>query len=465
MKAAVIYNGIPSMVCASSLVKKGLDVELMIPHELGEIRSNGFKLLPYELPMAGLNHRDYDGDLFSFIGLNELKKQISYEKETVNVVFGSNRIDFSYKTIVDDLSRIFPEHAVKVSAFITELKTIEKGLPPLWKENNKLKGSCNRTGLAKLRSFSLYKKYNRNISYLYNKHRIPTSIRLIFDSVLFVFSGTFADNVPFIEAARVIVLALEGVCSPEASVYSLAGSMLKALRGSLQTIDLDNFYEVIRKKKLIRVTSDIREFSFDRNNVVLDGDIVKKDFVSRFNLFNSSYSLKVRYPMSMFFRFDANNIPAPMSKCLIYVDVDDSGFYSEDDIYVLRYTVEGGKAVLRATTFVPYGLFDIDDEGHREKFFMMQQIVEDLVPALTVFDYDCYPNPKDANLRTELEYMFTNLVENDLIYGNIYGEMGSYPLYKGTLFSGRECLYPLGFESSIVSGLSAAESLVRGLKN
>jgi hypothetical protein len=60
--------------------------------------------------------------------------------------------------------------------------------------------------------------------------------------------------------------------------------------------------------------------------------------------------------------------------------------------------------------------------------------------------------------------MFSNLSENDLAYGNIYGELGSYPLYKGTLFSGRECLYPLGFESSVVSGVSAANSLLRGLK-
>ena len=82
-----------------------------------EIRSKGFKLTPYELPIVGLNHRDYDGDLFSFIGLNDLKKQISTEKDTVNVIFGPHRVNFSFKTIVDDISRIFPEHAVKVNDF------------------------------------------------------------------------------------------------------------------------------------------------------------------------------------------------------------------------------------------------------------------------------------------------------------------------------------------------------------
>ena len=173
--------------------------------------------------------------------------------------------------------------------------------------------------------------------------------------------------------------------------------MMKALKGCVQVVPLDNFYEIIRDKKLIRVTSDGNEFSFDKDKVILDGDIVKRDFVSHFNLFNSLYSLKVRYPVSMFFRFDAKNIPAPMSKCLIYVDVDDSGFYSVDDIYVLRYTSRGRKSGSKSYKFYPMwsgSTRTIKFTG--KKLFTMQHIVEDLVPALSVFDYDCYPNPKDA---------------------------------------------------------------------
>ena len=42
MKASVVYNGIPSMICASLLAKKDLDVEVMIPHELGRDTLKGF---------------------------------------------------------------------------------------------------------------------------------------------------------------------------------------------------------------------------------------------------------------------------------------------------------------------------------------------------------------------------------------------------------------------------------------
>ncbi len=458
MKAGVIYNGVPSMVCASFLAREGLNIDLFMPRKPGELKSDGFEILPYELPIIGLEHRDYDGDLFGFIGLGTLKKQVRYEKDVVSMVFGSNRIDLSYKSLIDDISRIFPEHAAKVSVFVEELRSIEGALPPLWKVNRKLKGSCHRTGLDKLLSYSLDKKYNRSISSLYNKHRLPSEIRLIFNSVLFVFSGTFTEEIPVIDAARIISLAMDGVYSSETTGAALSCAMLNSIKDSISNIS-------IKDVDYASVTSGIKDLEFGVKNMVLDSDVVKRDFVSHFNLFNSRYSLKVRYPMSMFFRFESNNIPAPLSKFLIYVDIDDAGFYSEDDIYVLNYNLDGEQAVLRITAFISYGLFDIEEQGHRKKFLKMKNIVEDLIPALTIFDYECYPDPKNISLKNEVEYMFTNLVDNDLIYGNIYNELSSYPSYKDVLSCGRESFYPLGFESSVISGLKAANSFMRGLRS
>jgi len=443
MSISVAYNGVSSMVCAASLIKKGLDVELLLPQEITEAQSDIFRLSPYELPVVGLGHRDYEGDLFSFLDLNELKRHFLSDKDIINVVFGPNRVDFSLKTIVDDVSRIFPEYEKNVKAFIADVKKLEKELPVLWEKNFVITGSVKQTLFRKIKRvlfFGLNAK--RNISHLYDKHKLPPCIRVIFDSVLFVVSGTDT-QLPLIEAVRVLALALEGVNSSEADVHSFASSMLRSLRGCSKI-------------------SNSEECS---NADIKNADFVKDNFVSNFNQFNSRYSSCVRYPMSMFFKLNAKNIPESMSRCLIYVDLDDSGFYSADDIYVVRYMLEGRSAYLRITGFIPYGVFDIETDGHREKLFVMKHIVEDLVPALAVSSYDCYPDPESVSLRKDIDKMFANIVENDLIYGNIYEELAQHGLNSKTLLCGRECFYPLGFESSIISGLSSADKFFRGLKS
>jgi hypothetical protein len=432
------------MVCAVALIKKGLQVDLLLSEEPAESQAGVFRLSPYELPVVGLGHRDYGGELFSFLEMKELRRYFLSDKDFINVVFGPNRIDFSSKTIIEDISRIFPEYEANVKSFIAEVIKIEKELPILWEKSSLLHGSVKQTLLGKTkRFFSFGLNARRDISYLYNKHKLPPYIRLIFNSVLFVVSGTYTQNLPLIEAVRVIAMALEGVNSSEADAHSFASSMLDSLRG------------------YVKITSLQSLSSADIKNV----DFVKKDFVSNFNHFGSLYSSCVRYPMSMFFKLDAENIPEAMSRCLIYVKIDDSGFYSVDDVYVVRYMFEGRSAYLRITSFIPYGLFDIDSEGHREKLSVMKHIVEELVPALTVSEYDCYPDHESSGLKKDLDKIFANLVENDLVYGNIYEELESHKLSRKTVFCGRECFYPLGFESSVISGLSSADKFFRGLKS
>lgn len=444
MSVSVVYNGIASMVCTASLIKKGQKVELLLLKEPAESQADVFRLSPYELPVLGLDHRDYNGELLSFLGLNDLKKHFLSDKDIVSVIFGPNRIDFSSKTIVEDVSRVFPEYEKNIKSFIAEVRNIEKELPVLWKKSSILTGSLRQTLFGKVkRFFSFGQNAQRNISYLYNKHKLPLSIRTIFDSVLFVMSGTEKKDLPLIEAVRVITVALEGVNSSEADVHSFALSMLNSLRGSIRISSLEELYN-----------ADIKS-----------ADFVKEGFVSNFNHFNSAYNSCVRYPMSIYFKLEAKNIPEPMSRCLIYVDVDESGFYSADDIYVVRYMLEGKNAYLRITGFIPYGLFDIDVEGHREKLFVMKNIVEELVPAITVSEYDCYPDPNSVGLKKDIDKMFANIVENDLIYGNIYEEQPLRTLKGKVLVCGRECFYPLGFESSIISGLNSADKFFRGLKS
>lgn len=444
MNVSIAYNGVPSMVCAAALIKKGLQVELLLSEEPAESQAGVFRLSPYELPVVGLAHSDYEGELFSFLEMKDLRRYFLSDKDIINVVFGPNRIDFSSKTIIEDISRIFPEYEQNVRSFVAEVMKIEKELPVLWQKSCLLNGSVKSTLFGKIKRFFLFGlNAQRDISYLYNKHKLPACVRLVFNSVLFVVSGTYTQELPLIEAVRVIAMALDGVNSSEADAHSFASSMLDSLRGYVKITDPKNL-----------ANADIKNVDF-----------VKRDFVSNFNYFGSLYSSCVRYPMSMFFKLDAENIPEAMSRCLIYVNVDESGFYSADDIYVVRYMMEGKSAYLRITSFIPYGLFDIESEGHREKLSVMKRIVEELVPALTVSDYDCYPDHESTGLKKDLDKIFANLVENDLIYGNIYEELASHNLNRKTVFCGRECFYPLGFESSVISGLSSADKFFRGLKS
>jgi len=444
MSVSVAYNGVPSMVCAASLIKKGLQVELLLPKELAEPQTQVFRLSPYELPVLGLDHRDYEKELFSFIGLKDVKKHFLSDKDIIHVIFGPNRVDFSSKTIIEDISRIFPEYEKNIQSFVTEVIKIEHELPVLWQKNSLLTGSIKNSTFGKIKRFlSFGLNATKDISYLYDKHKLPSCIRLIFDSVIFVASGTYGQKLPLIESVRVIALALEGISASEAEEHSLASRILKSLRMHVKMCSLDEF-----------LNADIKSIDF-----------VKQDFVSKFNNFNSSYSSYVRYPMSLFFKLDTKNIPEPMSRCLIYVDVDDSGFYSADDIYVIRHMLEGKNAHLRITGFIPYGVFDIESEGHREKLFVMKHIVEDLIPALAAYEYDCYPDPNSVGLKKDLDSIFANLVENDLIYGNIYEKHNLQNLSSKSVFCGRERFYPLGFESSVISGLCSAEKFFRGLKS
>jgi len=443
MSTSIAYNGLPSIICAASLIKKGVQVELLLPQELS-IKQNGtFNLLPYELPVTGVEHRDYENNLFSFLELNDIKEHLSPEKDIINIVFGSNRIDFSSKTIIEDITRVFPEYERNIRSFITEVLKLEKQLPVLWERGTLLAGSIKLTRIEKVkRVFSFGPKAHKKISYLYKKHDLPECIKLIFDSILFVMSGSIYE-LPLIEAVRVLAMALEGVNSLEDNVFSFADRMLKSLNCSIKVAGPNEIKE-----------ADIK-----------DADFVKKDFILNFNHFNSRYSAQIRYPMSMFFKFDIKNLPAPMSRFLIYIDVDDSGFYSPDDIYVVRYTREDEAAYLRITSFIHSGLFDIESEGHREKLFVMENIVQEIVPALAECGYGRYPDPRSVGLKKGLDNMFANLVENDLIYGKICEESVLPGLGRKVVCCGKERFYSLGFESSVISGLNAANKFFRGSKS
>ena len=466
MRTTVIYNGLSSIICSAVLSKKGVEVRLLLPKEPVEVQIDGFKLSPYELPMVGVDHRDYDGDMLNSIGLEELKKHFIAEKDIINVVFGDHRVDFSFGSMVEDIARLFPEHAPSVKAFISELRSIEKKLPILWKKNRGLSGNRKHGRLEKLvRVIDYGLSSNKRISSLYDKYKLPAPIRLVFDSVLFVVSGSFGSELCIPEASRIIVSALDGVTSTEAHTYSLSSGLIKALRGYATVTNVNGIYDIKKDNKNVVIKTDGEEIKVRAKEIVIDSDVVKKDFVSNFQQFNSKYGQRVRYPMSMYFRVAAKDIPVPMSRFLIYVDVDESGFYSYDDIYVLRYTVEGNNALLRATTFVPYGLFDIDIEGHKNKLIKIKDIVEKLVPAMSITDYSMCPDPEDAFLDEKLDKMFSELGQGDMIYGDIHEEITAYPLYKGMLYCGKEMYYPLGFESALISGISTAEKVYRGLKN
>lgn len=420
--------GISSIAASSYLSDRGIKILLIDETPISPIEEDGFVLYPYEVPMAGLSDKDYSSDMMSFIGFGDINKNIQSDREPLGIVFRESKLDFKTPYIKEDVKREFgSSQALKFNKLLEDLKRRSQRRPCSWR-----RGKFDRIkDLPKniRHAFSYH-----GINSLYKKYDINTRLSGIMNAVLFVMSGVASRNYRLNDASRLLMVTLNGVDMTDSSIYSVRSSLLKSIRGRVDTVNA---------KEL----TDVEQGPF----VIDDLDLVRRSFVEDFDRFKSEFSERVMHPVSLYAKIDQDYLSSAMPQLIIYVDADQSDYFESEDIYVVRVWAKGDQATIRVTSFVSFGFFDIYSEQHKARIAKMKSVLERLVPNMKIADTEYYPSTDN------LSKCFDNLSHGDIIYDDT-------PIKSRAWRCGHEQNPFLGFEGLISSGVDIAHKILRKIK-
>lgn len=427
----VVINsyGVSSVLVSSYLSDRGLKVVLVDKNPIRVIKVKDFTLYPYEIPLLGLNAKEYSSDLMSFFGLGAFNKLLKSDDESICVVFRDIKIDFKLPYIKEDVRRQFgQEELIKLTKLMDEVKSRSERISFRWSEHKKNK---IKRFLGDLRHKMSYNGINK----LYKKYDIDVKLSGIINALLFVVTGVASRNYKLTEASRVLTLALNGIGVTESNSYSIRDSLLNVNRPNIDTGKGEDLEKLLHGP----LTID-------------DVDSIKVDFIDNFERFKGQHSDGVMYPLSLYVRLSSEFISTAMSQFVIFVDADRSDYFEFGDVYVIRAWNTGDKTDIRVTSFVPFGLFDVDSEQHKSKIKKMRNALESLIPNLKINRAEYY---------ADLD--FANLVHGDIVYDeSILEKVNTKKL--GSFLCGREQRALLGFEGSVISGIDVAQKILRNIK-
>ena len=413
----VVINsyGISSVLVSSYLSERGLKVFLVDKNPIRVIKAKDFTLYPYEIPLLGLNAKEYSSDLMSFFGLSGFNKLLKSEDESIGIVFRDIKIDFKLPYIKEDVRRQFgQEELVKLSKLIDEIKS-----------------RSEKSFIGGIRHKMSYNGINK----LYKKYDIDVKLTGVINALLFVLTGVASRNYKLTEASRVLTLALSGIGITESNSYSIRHSLLNIHRPNVDTGNGEDLKNLIQ----IPLTID-------------DTDSIKVDFIDNFERFKGQHSDGVMYPLSLYVKLSSEFISTAMPQFVVFVDADRSDYFEFGDVYVIRSWTTGDKTDIRVTSFVPFGLFDVDSEQHKSKIKKMRNIMESLIPNLKIDRAEYYADLDFANLS------YGDIVYDESILGKVNAEK------KDSFLCGREQRALSGFEGSVISGIDVAQKILRKMK-
>ncbi|MEI6092569.1 MAG: hypothetical protein WCQ47_02675, partial [bacterium] len=241
-------------------------------------------------------------------------------------------------------------------------------------------------------SFIRDKSRFSSVDKLYEKHGIPLSLRSIMDAILFVFSGVKTDRFPAKQAIKILSSVLSGLSVPKDGYLSLREQILEVL------------------SKTIKVEHNIKDFPKVQSKTKMsDHDHIKTEFLNNMWRLKNEYSNEVIYPYSVYVKVPKEVVPTYMNRWTLYVDSDGSNILDKDSIYMIRVFVENKEAVIRVSSFLGYGKFDLDNTLHRDRSLKMYDILKKIIPAIDVFDPKVFPNVKSKDFVSDLELLFGNL--------------------------------------------------------
>lgn len=368
----IIGDALPSVLLAMDYVKKNRAVLFLNNLEQKKIEHKGINLYPYEFPISSLSDYDYDHDH------DEL---FIAGKGALGIIFNDKRFDFFEQSITEEIKSFFPEYEEPFNCFIAEILK---------------KSACIKNK----------KKFFSSMSYidqLYDRYDLPVCIKSVLDAVLFVFSGIRAERFPAMLGIKILGSVLRGLSIPKDGEISLREGVLKILS---QKIKVENHSKDLTVKGLGKL-------------IISDHDHMKTAFLDNMSRLKNEYSDNVIYPYSIYVKIPKELVPNQMNRWSLYIETDKSMILNKDDVYTIRLFIDNEFAVIRISSFLGYGSFDVNHSIHRNKNLKMYEILKNIIPVIEVFDSKVFPDAKSESFDSELELLFDSLKYGDVVYKEI----------------------------------------------
>ncbi|MCX6112771.1 MAG: hypothetical protein NTY22_05760 [Proteobacteria bacterium] len=346
------------------------------------------------------------------------------------------------------LLREFPDCLDYCGAFIDEIMEIEEKIIFL-----KTHGWTDKFKFMFKNPVMAYNLMGSDISFLYDKHALPLKVRSILDAILFVFSGVHKKKFPALEAISILSSVIYGVSVPNDGIYSFRSNILKMLSKSVDSEHFNGEIDIKRKSGKFNINMDTGKQPIHSGLIISDYDHMKSVFVQRMFEVKNDYSDHILYPYSLYIKIPADAVPKSMNRWLIYIDADKSQLLNYDNVYAVRTFLEEESAVLRITSFMGYGNFDVDNSIHRNKALKMYQILKRIIPSMDTFDPEIYPDFNSDEFGTELYKSLSNIEQGDVVYTGIPVKIKGTKISRGIISCGREEKPYLGFEGIMNNSL------------
>ncbi|MEI6080213.1 MAG: hypothetical protein WCQ53_06240, partial [bacterium] len=331
-----------------------------------------------------------------------------------------------FKTCIkDEIKREFPDCQNEFMSFLEDILAMD----------SKPKKLFDLSGSSK-----------KDINYFYEKHKLPLKVRAILDSIIFMFSGVKDRNFPAAKAIRILASALNGVSIPKDGVYSLRSEILRGLPKSIEIENNSSEVCVSKRSKRFNIVFSNNKDEVTANFAVSDCDQTKAQFIKDFHDLKSDQSAQVLYPYSIYVKIPVEAVPGCMNRWTLLVDTDRSSLLNYDDVYAVRMFINGRSAIIRVTTFVSYGAFEIDNSIHRNKASKMYDALKKMIPVADKFEPEIYPDFNSDEFETELYQLFDNIGQGDVVYTGIPVKIKNDKECNGVFCCGREGDPYMGFE-------------------
>jgi hypothetical protein len=446
--AVVFSSGISSLLYALHCSNKDMDVLLVDRMTEYQIEENDIRLYPYELPIFGITNSEYAEDFKAKIGAKNLKNIFSELETPLTVVFSDSRFEYFGPYIKDEIKREFPDCQQNFSSFIDDILEIEDKLIFL-----RTHGWANKLKFVLKDPLLAARLINSDINFLYDRHDLPLKVRSILDAIIFVFSGVQSRNFPAIEAVRILSSVLSGVAVPKDGIYSLRTGILDSIS---KNIDVENYtgdIDIKRRSGRSNIKFTTGKNTISTRHVISDQDHMKDVFVKKFQEVKSTYSEQILYPYSIYLKMSADSVPGCINRWLLLIDADRSSLLNYEDIYAVRIFMEGAYAVMRVTSFLPYGYFDVDDSTHKVKASRMYETLKKIMPNIDNLNIDIFPDFTSEKFASQLYQSLANIEQGDIVYTNIPLKIRKNEKQRRMIYCGREERPYLGFEGIMNNSL------------
>jgi len=461
----VLSRGLSSMFSASYCASKGIDTLLISTVDDTIINAEGVELFPYELPVFAVGCDDYLGDFFSYIGLKGLRDIFLETAQPITIINGKHRFDYYLPCIKEEIQREFPKYKNNILNFIDEIRIINSKFPPLWVNESSFP---YQDFSGKLRMFRRFPKVvnpflNKSIEHFYKKHKLPEHLCLMFNSLIYVFSGVKSNKYPVVPSIRILSELLNGVYVNKPNVLSVRSEILKMIPSVLtlkKNTDVTNIKRIGNEYK-VRLNSYEGVVKSDS----LITDFNSNDIESLLGLKNVPLQ-KQQYngwhPYTLYAKIKKGFIHSHFSRMIIYINSNKSLWFDFDDIYIVRIeSMESGEEVVGVTSFMPSEYFKQSKDTFLEKSKQLYKVLEDIFPHISVGCEKLYPNLNGKNFEDEL-FNLLSVVPYRASHID-YEKNFNFSKFnvEDIRISGRTVLPWLGFEGLMISGLKASDSIFK----